>query len=69
MVLGEVAGLRPSDDNVDAMHDYVYLRINEWGLTKEYWYHANGCRRWLIVSRDTRDHSISNVSFASETLP
>jgi methylglutamate dehydrogenase subunit B len=65
VVQGEVPGPRPTDGNMEAMHNYVHLRANEWGPTKEFWYHANGCRRWLIVSRDTRDHSILDVRFAS----
>jgi len=51
-------------DDTAAFHAYVHLRANEYGPTKEFWYHANGCRRWLIVSRDTRDHSILGVEFA-----
>ena len=39
---------------MDAFHAYAHLRVNEYGPTKEYWYHANGCRRWLVVSCATR---------------
>jgi len=63
-IQGEVAGPRPAGDDTAAFHAYVHLRANEYGPTKEFWYHANGCRRWLIVSRDTRDHSILGVEFA-----
>jgi len=66
VIQGEMAGTRPIGDDLVAMHDYVHLRANEFGITKELWYHANGCRRWLVVSRDTRDHAILKVVFASE---
>jgi len=69
-IQGEVAGPRPpvSPDgggDISAFHAYVHLRANDFGLTKEYWYHGNGCRRLLVVSRDTRNHAILNVSFAA----
>jgi methylglutamate dehydrogenase subunit B len=60
-IQGEVAGRRPEGGDMAAFHAYVHLRANEYGPTREYWYHANGCRRWLIVARDTRDHSILGV--------
>jgi heterotetrameric sarcosine oxidase delta subunit len=63
-IQGEVAGARPQGDDIAAFGAYVHLRVNEFGPTKEYWYYANGCRRWLVVSRDTRDHSILGVEFA-----
>ena len=68
-IRGEAAGPRPptSDSgggDMDAFHAYVHLRDNEFGPTKEHWYHAAGCRRWLIVRRDTRDHNILGVEFA-----
>lgn len=66
VVQGEVAGPRPTVDDLKTMHDYVHLRTNEFGPTKELWYHANGCRRWLVVSRNTRDHAILSVVFAAE---
>jgi len=69
-IQGEVAGPRPSaqsDGAIDiaAFHAYVHLRANDFGLTKEYWYHLNGCRRLLVVSRDTRNHAILDVTFAA----
>jgi sarcosine oxidase subunit delta len=70
-IQGEVAGPRPSGMSTDAgsmaaFHAYVHLRSNDFGLTREYWYHANGCRRLLVVSRDTRNHAVVNVTLASE---
>ncbi|MCU0818285.1 MAG: sarcosine oxidase subunit delta [Beijerinckiaceae bacterium] len=44
-----------------AMTDYVYLRENPAGRLRELWYHRGGCGRWLVVTRDTRNHRIEAV--------
>lgn len=49
----------------DAFHDYVYLRENIAGFTRESWYHAGGCRSWLIVERNTETHEIRSVNAAA----
>jgi sarcosine oxidase subunit delta len=60
--------VRRPDPNVPgvarAYHDYVYLRDNPSGLHQEFWYHGGGCRSWLVVTRNTRTHEISDVKFA-----
>ena len=38
--------------------DYVYLRDNPRGRYEEFWHHTSGCRRWLVVTRDTATHEI-----------
>jgi len=48
----------------DARADDVYLRDNPAGPIDEHWYHARGCRNWLVVTRDTRTHAISAVRLA-----
>ena len=57
------AGLpRPeADAPAEAWHEYVYQRDNPAGQHKELWQHLNGCRRWLVVTRDTRTHAIASV--------
>ena len=47
---------------LDAMADYVYLRDNPAGAHRELWFHAHGCRAWLVVERDTRTHVIAGVT-------
>ena len=47
-----------SDAPAQEWHDYVYLRDNPAGLNTELWQHVHGCRRWLVVRRDTRSHAI-----------
>lgn len=44
-----------------AMADYVYQRDNPAGLHRELWYHGAGCHAWLVVTRDTRNHAITEV--------
>ncbi len=66
--LGDATLTRPdpaAPDAADAFHAYVYLRDNPAGAHRDLWYHANGCRRWLVVARDTLTHAISSVTFAS----
>ena len=48
-----------------AMTDYVYLRDNPAGEHREYWHHLAGCRRWLIVTRDTVGHEVTRVEDAA----
>ena len=55
-------------DAAQAFHDYVYLRENPSGLHQEYWYHGGGCHAWLVVTRNTRTHDISDVKFAGGGL-
>ena len=64
--LGDANVRRPdpaAPDAVRVFHDYVYLRDNPSGLHRELWYHG-GCRKWLVVTRNTRTHAINDVAFA-----
>jgi sarcosine oxidase subunit delta len=58
------AGLvRPAPDApAAAWHEYVYVRDNPAGAHRELWQHVNGCRRWLVVARDTRTHAITGCT-------
>jgi sarcosine oxidase subunit delta len=51
------------------MIERVYLRDNPAGPIDEHWYHAQGCRRWLVVTRGTLTHAISAVRLAREPKP
>ena len=66
--LGDANGARPEgmDAAMAAMTDYVYLRDNPAGAHRELWYHTYGCRSWLVVTRDTRNHEIGAVVFARD---
>lgn len=53
---------RPAPDaGRETWFDYVYLRDNPRGRYEEYWHHTSGCRRWLVVMRDTATHEIEDV--------
>lgn len=67
---GDAAPKRPDPASETAQaqfFDYVYLRDNPAGPMQELWYHASGCRSWLIVTRDTRTHEIADAKLAMET--
>jgi heterotetrameric sarcosine oxidase delta subunit len=65
--LGSTGGQRPEagGDALARFHDYLHLRNNPAGPNLEYWYHAAGCRSWLLVRRDTLTHEIFSVEMAS----
>jgi sarcosine oxidase subunit delta len=64
---GDAAPIRPGDGDAGAFYDYVYLRDNPAGPIDEHWYHAQGCRNWIVVTRDTRTHAISDARLARGT--
>ena len=67
--LGDATPIRPTDGGAtpnEAWSSYVYLRDNLAGPARELWYHAAGCHAWLVVTRDTRDHSILAVDVARD---
>ena len=58
-----------ADAGVPEWHDYVHLRDNPAGVTRDLWHHEAGCGAWLIVTRDTVTHAILDVQLAEETQP
>ncbi|MGO8067100.1 sarcosine oxidase subunit delta [Rhizobium leguminosarum] len=65
-IRGDAGLARPAPDaDADAWFDYVYLRDNPRGRHSEYWHHSSGCRRWLIVERDTVSHVVHSVRDAA----
>ncbi len=53
---------RPSGGDPRAWSDWLHLRDNPAGLTRDLWYHEAGCTSWLVVERDTVTHEIHTVS-------
>ena len=45
---------------------YVYERDNPRGAHKEHWQHVMGCRQWLVVTRDTLRHEITECTLARQ---
>lgn len=56
---GDATVERP-DLSSDEQHwyDYVYTRDNPRGEHSEWWHHTGGCRRWLVVRRNTWTHEV-----------
>ena len=46
------------DADQDAWYEAVYERRNPRGPHTEYWHHTAGCRRYIIVERDTLTHEV-----------
>ena len=58
---------RPSDDAWSpAWDNYLHLRDNPAGVTRDLWYHHAGCTSWLVVERDTTTHDILRVELAAD---
>ena len=53
-------------DAADQFHDYLYLRDNPAGLHRELWYHEQGDRSWLVVTRNTLTHEITQIDLARD---
>lgn len=60
--LGDATLQRP--ETAQGFVDYVYLRDNPAGPHQELWYHGQGCRSWLVVARNTIDHSVAGARLA-----
>jgi len=55
------------DDNAPAAFtEYAYLRDNPAGSHRELWYHEQGDRSWLVVTRNTLTHEITEVQLARD---
>ena len=48
----------------EEFYRYQYLRENPHGTLRELWYHEQGDRSWLIVTRNVTTHEIINVELA-----
>lgn len=53
-------------DAAETFYDYGYLRDNPAGAHHELWYHEQGDRSWLVVTRDTISHEITHVQLARD---
>ena len=52
----------------EAFYEYLYLRDNPVGLHHELWFHEQGDRSWLVVTRDTVTHAVLSVALASDLV-
>ena len=53
-----------AEDAAEQFYEYGYLRDNPAGEHQELWYHEQGDRSWLVVTRDTLTHEITSVKLA-----
>lgn len=51
-----------------AFFDYLYLRDNPAGLHRELWFHEQGDRSWLVVTRNTVTHEIISAELARDVV-
>ena len=51
---------------VERFTEFLYLRDNPAGEHRELWFHEQGDRSWLVVTRDTLTHEISKVELARD---
>ena len=55
-----------SENASDEFYEYLYLRDNPAGVTRELWFHEQGDRTWLVVTRNTLTHEITKVELARD---
>lgn len=61
--------VRPAPDaGAAAWEDYVHLRENPAGVTRDLWFHESGCNAWIVVTRDTVSHAVMSTALASEGM-
>jgi sarcosine oxidase subunit delta len=69
-ILGDASLINRPDwqagDADDAFYNYQYLRDNPAGLHREVWFHEQGDRSGLGVTRDTVTHAVIAVALASD---
>ena len=72
VVDGDATVTRPAPGRPDAPTAavrFVYLRDNPAGWHREWWFHAFGCERWIVVERDTVTHAVGRVWSAGDPAP
>jgi len=66
---GDAVPQRPHDGaSEEAFFEYLYMRNNVAGPMEEHWYHAQGCRNWIVVDRNSCTHQISSATLAKGGL-
>jgi sarcosine oxidase subunit delta len=55
-----------ADDAARAFYEYQYLRDNPAGDHRELWFHEQGDRSWMVVTRNTLTHEITKVELARD---
>jgi len=58
---GELSTRPVADADLASWRDYLYTRRNVAGWEEEQWLHVSGCRRLLVVERNTITNEIRSV--------
>lgn len=62
-----VALARPAPSAPEAQwEDYVHLRDNPAGATRDLWQHESGCSAWIVVTRNTVTHEVLETVLATD---
>ena len=62
-----VALRRPAPEAGEAVwEEYLHLRDNPAGVTRDLWYHEAGCGLWIVVTRDSVSHNVLESVPASD---
>lgn len=51
-----------SDTDPGEWRRYLYMKANDSGWVSERWFHVSGCRRYLMLRRNTQTNEISDIS-------
>ncbi len=65
---GAAAAAERPDPQADAAtwNDFVHLRDNPAGVTRDLWYHEAGCAAWIVVTRNTATHEVLGAVLAED---
>lgn len=55
-----------AENAAEQFYEYQYLRTNTAGEHRELWFHEQGDRSWLVVTRNTVTHEITKVEMARD---
>ena len=58
---GEVTSRPAPDASQEQWASYFYSRKNVAGVSREWWNHRFGCRKWFLALRDTRDNQVQET--------
>ena len=57
----------PKSENAEEeFYEYQYLRENKPSVMRELWFHEQGDRSWLVVTRNISTHEIIKVELARD---
>ncbi len=63
---GRDASETETNSALERFTNYLYSRDNPAGEHRELWYHEQGDRSWLVVTRNTITHEIYKVELARD---